>query len=706
MFEACRPATFLLALPFQPRDWPRTSPMPSRTLSATSMIMTAGLSQFEQVRSFSHKTSLTEVYAASRRMMRRARRLENRQDDAQISLTLDPKVILKVRDQRSGMRPATETYATSLESSNNFINFCATVNLPLTNGTQNEQGSCNPAPMGFIPSIDRIPSLKFQFPLNGAVLTELESFTVRLKVTNLIAGNFVNAQTNYLAAPQHDDLNGFILGYSAIIIEELGSLEQTTPTNPNIFDFTSGAIVQVASGFHALNITSGLLEGVYRLSSVTKDANHHPIVVPLLQHGAIDDAVYFTVIANSTTPRARTMKRRKADVNSVFPREDENRSTSNSTTSSAAQNSTTLLFSQVATGFATDGQETDDQAKPGEPLNVASLTSRNNFINYCLTLSRGLTNGQQSGSDSCNPIPIGVIPSKDNMPSFKFVSPRNFATLTPHKGFTIRLNFTNIDIEVTDPEIRYMSAPQQLSSNGLVKGYARVVIEALTSFNQTSFTDPRKFAFAASMNVLDDTRMLLADAPNCLPAGFYRLSSRALTANHAPIGLPVYPRGAVDDVVYFQVGDGGSGSTAANSLFATAPASTSTFTSTAPSGSPGSGDSGSNQGSTPIVLGAAIGGSIGGLILVVLIAILIVLLRRHRTRKDSEPTFDLPQSPQMADIHPFLETHKGAGERAKDRQAVVSLEIPEPSETAESSSRRFSAASAAPSYHTVAPVRS
>ena len=114
-----------------------------------------------------------------------------------------------------------------------------------------------------------------------------------------------------------------------------------------------------------------------------------------------------------------------------------------------------------------------------------------------------------------------------------------------------------------------------------------------------------------------------------------------------------------------------------------------------------------------MVLGAAIGGSIGGLILIVLVAILILLLRRRRKREDAEPTFDIPQSAypvpytdssEVASIEPFVGINTSTGGRTKDgKEAVMSLE--NPSEAAASSSRRLSAVSVAPSYHTVAPER-
>jgi len=62
-----------------------------------------------------------------------------------------------------------------------------------------------------------------------------------------------------------------------------------------------------------------------------------------------------------------------------------------------------------------------------EPGQVASLTSGNNFINSCLTQNLPITDGKQIATGSCNPAPVGVIPSSNNKPSAKFVFPANGA---------------------------------------------------------------------------------------------------------------------------------------------------------------------------------------------------------------------------------------------------------------------------------------
>ena len=127
--------------------------------------------------------------------------------DPQNSLTLDPKVLATGFENNGQDVPAAGQVA-SLTSSNNFINFCLTVpNLPITNGQQITTGSCNPAPMGIIPATSAMPSSKFTFPTNGAVIATNQSFTISMAMANLETGNFVNANENYFAAPQQSVSN-------------------------------------------------------------------------------------------------------------------------------------------------------------------------------------------------------------------------------------------------------------------------------------------------------------------------------------------------------------------------------------------------------------------------------------------------------------------------------------------------------------------
>jgi hypothetical protein len=184
----------------------------------------------------------------------------------------------------------------SLTSSNNFINFCATVpSLPITNGLQVKTGSCNPAPMGIIPSTQNMPSAKFVFPTNGANIGVNQSFTIQLAIQGMETGFFVNAQQNYFAAPQFLNSAGQIKGHSHVVVEQLTSLTQTTPNDPNVFAFFKGLNAAAVNGQLTADVTTGLFEGVYKVSTINSAANHQPVLGPIAQHGSFDDAVYFTV---------------------------------------------------------------------------------------------------------------------------------------------------------------------------------------------------------------------------------------------------------------------------------------------------------------------------------------------------------------------------------------------------------------------------
>ncbi|EEB91762.1 hypothetical protein MPER_09828, partial [Moniliophthora perniciosa FA553] len=51
-------------------------------------------------------------------------------------------------------------------------------------------------------------------------------------------------------------------------------------------------------GVLSAEVTKGLPEGFYRLASINTAANHQPVVVPVAQHGTLDDVVYFEVTSN------------------------------------------------------------------------------------------------------------------------------------------------------------------------------------------------------------------------------------------------------------------------------------------------------------------------------------------------------------------------------------------------------------------------
>ncbi|KAI0779861.1 hypothetical protein C8Q74DRAFT_1217252 [Fomes fomentarius] len=214
--------------------------------------------------------------------------------DAQTSTTLLASVIAQGFTKDGQQTPAANQVA-SLTSSNNFINFCATVNKAITNGKQIKEGSCNPAPMGVIASTANMPSSKFVNPKNGATIPANTDFTIQMAIKNLETGNFVNAQENFFAAPQVVNDQGNIRGHSHVVVEKLPSLDTAVPTDPNTFAFFKGLNDKDQGGVLSVTVPGGLPAGAYRLASINAAANHQPVLVAVAQHGALDDMVYFTV---------------------------------------------------------------------------------------------------------------------------------------------------------------------------------------------------------------------------------------------------------------------------------------------------------------------------------------------------------------------------------------------------------------------------
>jgi hypothetical protein len=183
---------------------------------------------------------------------------------------------------------------------------------------------------------------------------------------------------------------------------------------------------------------------------------------------------------------------------------------------------------------------------------MASLTSTNNFINFCLDFpDTNLTNGQQLTNGSCNPAPMGLIPPSDKMPSSKFTFPENLGTVKANETFNVTMAINNLDTgKFVNPDAGYYAAPQQLNSQSLIIGHSHFVIQSMTSFQDSKPLDPKKFAFFAAANSPAVNKVLSATVNGGLPAGKYKLSSITTAMNHQPALVPVAQRGSIDDAIY------------------------------------------------------------------------------------------------------------------------------------------------------------
>ena len=197
------------------------------------------------------------------------------------------------------------------------------------------------------------------------------------------------------------------------------------------------------------------------------------------------------------------------------------------------------------------GLAQDGQANP-EAGQVPSLTSTNNFINFCAQFpDLPLTNGQQILTGSCNPVPMGQIVAKANMPSGKIISPPNLSNVGSNTTIAFKIAVANMETgNFVNAQQNYFAAPQQVNTTtGLVLGHSHIVIEEITSLNQTEPTDPTKFAFFTGLNAVAQNGQLTATVSGGLPKGVYRMATINAAANHQPVLVAVAQHGSLDDMI-------------------------------------------------------------------------------------------------------------------------------------------------------------
>ncbi|PGG95556.1 hypothetical protein AJ79_09987 [Helicocarpus griseus UAMH5409] len=208
------------------------------------------------------------------------------------NLALDPDNVQDA-SQDDGTAEAEEGQAASLTDDANFINFCS--GKTLTNGLQQDGGSCNGIVMGDIPARTNMVSCIILNPQSGDDLEENTDFTIDIQVDNLVAGSFTNPDVTYYSAPQQL-VNGNVEGHSHVTIQSLGDINTQTPPDPDNFVFFKG-INDAGDGQGGLSadVEGGLPAGAYRLCTMNSASNHQPVIMPVAQRGAQDDCIRFTV---------------------------------------------------------------------------------------------------------------------------------------------------------------------------------------------------------------------------------------------------------------------------------------------------------------------------------------------------------------------------------------------------------------------------
>lgn len=153
--------------------------------------------------------------------------------------------------------------------------------------------------MGDIPASTSMISAIIVNPKPGDVLPANQNITFQVQLLNLVAGSFTNPTATYYAAPQTLQ-GGKVVGHTHFTVQDIGSIDTTTPPDPSVFSFFKG-VNDAGNGNGLLSATAagGLPPGTYRVCTMTSASNHQPVLMPVAQRGAQDDCTKFTVSDNA-----------------------------------------------------------------------------------------------------------------------------------------------------------------------------------------------------------------------------------------------------------------------------------------------------------------------------------------------------------------------------------------------------------------------
>lgn len=151
--------------------------------------------------------------------------------------------------------------------------------------------------MGDMPSQDNMVSAMIVNPPFGQTIEPDTTFDIDVQLANLVAGSFTNPQNTYYAAPQQLQ-GGSVVGHCHVTVQDIGSLNPTTPPDAKVFAFFKG-IDDAGNGQGLLSATvdGGLPAGTYRICTMNSAQNHQPVLMPVAQRGSQDDCIRVTVAA-------------------------------------------------------------------------------------------------------------------------------------------------------------------------------------------------------------------------------------------------------------------------------------------------------------------------------------------------------------------------------------------------------------------------
>ncbi|RIB15572.1 hypothetical protein C2G38_1903141, partial [Gigaspora rosea] len=168
-------------------------------------------------------------------------------------------------------------------------------------GTQKNSSTCMTTQMGELPTFNNMVSSLIIAPSNGQTIKANTGFTLKVKINNMVTGNFADAAKQYYTFSQQLDKNtGKILGHSHFTVQPLEG--NGTPPDARKFLFFKGLNDPEQAGVLSADVvqnnaakTPGLPAGQYRVCSMASSFAHQPVLMPVAQRGAQDDCVRFNV---------------------------------------------------------------------------------------------------------------------------------------------------------------------------------------------------------------------------------------------------------------------------------------------------------------------------------------------------------------------------------------------------------------------------
>lgn len=179
--------------------------------------------------------------------------------------------------------------------------FCAASGAGEATGQEQRNGGnmCVSTVQGVIPDVGVMVTTIITEPASGATLSGSAGFQVKFQTRNLMAGNFVKLDSQYLLAPQTvDPVTGMVQGFMQLSIQQLPANGEVPPGNQISF-YAALSDKSDANGVTSFTVTipPGKIKtsGPHRISAFSSSASGQPVIMPVAQRGAQDDSIRVTI---------------------------------------------------------------------------------------------------------------------------------------------------------------------------------------------------------------------------------------------------------------------------------------------------------------------------------------------------------------------------------------------------------------------------